>query len=145
MTHNFLAMKTKNLRLTASLLLHWNKKSSHSAFGAWSPQAIYLLTVGKRSPVLLEGFIYTSVALENYADSGVDAEKSQFWQAWLCYNMEPFLAREIRKACLPKTGLSLGRDKDAATFGRILQKTISALYKKSDGAESLLGLQAVPV
>lgn len=54
--------------------------------------------------------------------------------------MEPFLAREIRKACLPSAGLSLGRDKDGA-FGRTLQKTISSLYKqKSDGAEYLLGL-----
>lgn len=50
--HNFLAMKEeggKSLRLMASLFLRWNQKSSNSAFGEWSPQAIYLPTVGKHS------------------------------------------------------------------------------------------------
>lgn len=142
----FWQWKKKILRLTASLLLHWNKKSSHSAFGAWSPQAIYLPTVGKRSHVLLEVFIYTSVALENYADSGVGAEKSQFQQTWLCYNMEPFLAREIKKACLPKAACHWAEIR--IVFGGTLRKTISSLYKwASNGAEYLLGLRPrlVPV
>lgn len=116
------------LRLTASLLLHWNQKLSNSTFGAWSPQVIYLPTVGKCYPVLLEVFIYTSLGLGNYADSGAGAEKLQFQQTSHWWKMEPFLAKEMSQACLPKAGLSLGRDKEGS-FERKFQKTISSLCK----------------
>lgn len=42
--------------------------------------------------------------------------------------MEPFLARGIGKAYLPRAGLSLGRDKDGA-FGR----TLHSINKKVMG------------
>ena len=85
MTHNFLTIKKRK----SHLFCYVEPEIQQSSFGAWSLQAIYLPTVGKLSPILLEYFMYTSVALESYEDSGVGTESESVSRSVMSDSLPP--------------------------------------------------------
>lgn len=140
MTHNFLAMEKKNDRLTASLLVCWTR---NQAIYLWSMKSPGHLSSHSWQTFLrpVGSFIYIPLWLwELLWRFRCGCREVTVLTDLALIQLEPFLATESSKACLPKAGLTLGGDKDG-TFGRTLQRTISSLCKwTSDMPEYLLGL-----